>query len=859
MNARFRLALRLGQLTRRFVSPLLAFVYILSAGSPLGAQSMSVDQPTLSIDAPAMVNVGTPIQITLRLIGAQQIGGYETNLLYDSSALEFAGFQQPTSDTRGLGQNVKPLSAVELRTGSALGFFSCAVANCAVDNGNMPGQANQDPTLLAAVDLIGSQPGSYEITLDQIKLVDGAGRSINVIVPIRTLTVQVGQSGSGSFRPAPPSSWQLAPARSTATGPFDLTGDGQVTYADVMEVARAWTQQRQQGNPCAGLADPSRDVNHDGCIDVADIQLLAARVSPNRTRANVGAGAGSNHQPISPSSSAPIADQVGNGRRLYLPLVTRAGTSQPPTPTPPSNPSSTFTVNSTSDTDDAQPGDGLCRTSANTCTLRAAITEANRRAGPDTIAFNIPGSGIQTIQLNSALPTLYDETGPTTIDGYTQPGATPNTDPLVDNAVIKVQIAGNGPNGINGLVITSASNTVRGLALYNFFHAVWIYGSGASNNRIVGNFIGTNASASFGLSTEVIGANGIQIEQAAPRNRIGDTTPADRNVISGNARHGVSFFHYGTDSNVVVNNIIGLAPRADRRLPNRGHGVDINFGTTRTLVGGAGPGARNVVSGNDVQGIEISHEADTTQNQVIGNFVGTDITGTYATSFGYNGGFGIQVKDRASYNYVRDNVVGNNRSGGIRIDNYGTCCLYGNVFTNNRVGISLNGAAIPNSVFGIGITAANSQIGPGNIIANNPIGITIDGDANDGNRITQNSIYNNTGLGIDIAPIGSVNANDPGDADSGPNQQLNYPVLARATTTQVTGSACAGCRVEIFMADRGAGSYGEGKTFIGAATASGDGSFIVPVSGVTSGSAVTATATDGSGNTSEFARNISVE
>ena len=89
----------------------------------------------------------------------------------------------------------------------------------------------------------------------------------------------------------------------------------------------------------------------------------------------------------------------------------------------------TFTVNSTAD-----PGDGVC--DASECTLREAISAANAGSGTDTIAFNIPGDGPHTIRPTSALPTITD---PVIIDGYTQPGASPNTNGpgLGLNTVIK--------------------------------------------------------------------------------------------------------------------------------------------------------------------------------------------------------------------------------------------------------------------------------------------------------------------------------------------------------------------------------------------------------------------------------------
>src|SRR5438552_9400007 len=69
-------------------------------------------------------------------------------------------------------------------------------------------------------------------------------------------------------------------------------------------------------------------------------------------------------------------------------------------------------------------------------TLREAMTSANNNAdvnadvvavgayGTDTIQFNIAGAGVHTISPTSALPTI---SGPLTIDGYSQPGASANT------------------------------------------------------------------------------------------------------------------------------------------------------------------------------------------------------------------------------------------------------------------------------------------------------------------------------------------------------------------------------------------------------------------------------------------------
>jgi hypothetical protein len=210
---------------------------------------------------------------------------------------------------------------------------------------------------------------------------------------------------------------------------------------------------------------------------------------------------------------------------------------------------------------------------------------------------------------------------------------------------------------------------------------------------------------------------------------------------------------------------------------------------------------------------------------------------------------------------VANNVIGNNGLGGVSIDGFETGFYpVGNQVTNNRIGIALDGTPIPNAHFGVQIAdhSYRSKIGPDNVIANNPIGVQVVGVDTDSNTITRNAIFGNAGLGIDIEPIGAVNPNDPGDADAGANAQLNFPLLARATPFEVSGTACITCSVEVFRSDGGAGVYGEGKAFAGWAGVLADGTFTAKVSGVAVGDYVTATATDNLGNTSEFGLNIRV-
>ncbi len=129
-----------------------------------------------------------------------------------------------------------------------------------------------------------------------------------------------------------------------------------------------------------------------------------------------------------------------------------------------------ITVNSTGDGSDPDTTDGVCQTATpGECTLRAAIQQANAMTGTDTIAFNIPGAGPHTIAPATQLPTITD---PVIIDGYTQPGAVPNSagPGAATNAVLKIELSGADGSGPNiGLKIETGNSTVRGLVINRFF------------------------------------------------------------------------------------------------------------------------------------------------------------------------------------------------------------------------------------------------------------------------------------------------------------------------------------------------------------------------------------------------------
>src|SRR4029450_497950 len=118
--------------------------------------------------------------------------------------------------------------------------------------------------------------------------------------------------------------------------------------------------------------------------------------------------------------------------------------------------------------------------------------------------------------------------------------------------------------------------------------------------------------------------------------------------------------------------------------------------------GGSTAAERNVISGNDAEGVEVSHGQATAGNQVIGNSIGTDISGPPGTSATRNGWHGVHIEDGPSGTIIAGNVIGNNGLGGVSIDGFATGFYpVGNQVTGNRIGISLNGTPIPNAHFGV--------------------------------------------------------------------------------------------------------------------------------------------------------------
>ena len=469
--------------------------------------------------------------------------------------------------------------------------------------------------------------------------------------------------------------------------------------------------------------------------------------------------------------------------------------------------------------------------------LRQAILDANAQAGPDQIAFAIPGTGVRSIVPVTALPAI---TSPITIDGTTQTGFT-GTTPIVE-------LNGSQAGSAHGLVVITNNSVIRGLIINRFSggDGIWVQaGAGNTNNRIEGNWVGVDSTGTAGAAN----SNGVRIESAG--NFVGGATAAARNIVSGNTGSGIIVQGASASGNAIQGNFVGTNAAGTAAVPNQGiqSGVFILSAPGNT-VGGTVAGAGNVISGNAQHALTIVG-ATATGNLIQGNLIGTAANGTTPlanTGIGIdvvtapgntiggagnarnvvaNNNNGIQIRTGADANVVRNNVIASNGFVGIRIDDT----------SGNTIG---------------GVNA-----GDGNIIQNNSVGIIVLTATSARNAILGNSISGHAFLGIDIDNDG-VTANDAGDLDSGPNGRQNFPVLTAApggVQGTLNSTPNGAFRIEFFgnTACDASGS-GEGATFLGSTsvTTDGSGNAAIALFASAPGQFVTATATDSSNNTSEF-------
>ena len=506
--------------------------------------------------------------------------------------------------------------------------------------------------------------------------------------------------------------------------------------------------------------------------------------------------------------------------------------------------------------------------------LRQAILDANANSGADIIAFNITGSGVHTISPATALPTITEAV---TINGYSQPGASANTNAPNQgtNAVIQIEIDGTSAGTFGNGLHATAVVTVRGLAINRCLTGAGIFiATGGNGSIIAGNFLGTDPTGSsrpgaqyYGV--EVEGATGVVV---------GGVNSADRNLISGSDQTQVYIGDSGGANTVVKGNLIGTNAAGTSAVPGMFDysQVYVRVGTG-VLIGGPTAAERNVISGsigsgNAGAGVGIGYTVGGTSAQatIQGNYIGTDVTGTLPIPNGY----GISIPD--SNCIIKGNVIAGNTLQAIISEGGSNEVIQGNfIGTDETATLDLGNGGGAMAIGGNNWTIGGTGPGEGNVIAFNgpPYGGIANGGPT-GGRIRSNRIFGNRPLGIDlyVGGGGGVTANDPGDVDGGPNNGQNYPIITSVTpgasTTNIQGSLNS-TAATVFDIDLFSGpaclprpqDFLQGENYLGSVQVTTDGSgnatFSTDVPFVlAAGQPVTATATDPNGNTSEFSQRI---
>lgn len=431
------------------------------------------------------------------------------------------------------------------------------------------------------------------------------------------------------------------------------------------------------------------------------------------------------------------------------------------------------------------------------------------------------------------------------------------------------------PNTYSGVTISGVSgNTVGGtnsgagnLISGNLQNGIYLQTAGPGNNFVQGNFIGTDVSGHLSVSNLF---SGIEIESAG--NGIGGTAPAARNLISGNINHGVVLNGAGASNNIVQGNYIGTDVTGANALPNGPGGYFegvLLSGATANMIGGSAPGAGNLISGNGDKGILINSGA--TANVIQGNYVGSDATGTKALA-NANGGIYIYYSPTNTIggtNPGAGNLVSGNNADGILVT-----AANGMVIQGNFVGTKIDGiTALGNLWHNVEFQTNSSYnlVGGTSPGADNRIGFTRTSQYSGvrvragcvGNQVLRNSIFSNgngspQGLGITVGNVG-VNTN-------------GLPVFTNAITgngTTVKGSLLSTPNTTFLLqiyanVVTNISGYGEGLVCLGSTNittdATGKTTFsTVLATNVPAGQYISGTVTDGTNNTSEFAADILVQ
>lgn len=505
--------------------------------------------------------------------------------------------------------------------------------------------------------------------------------------------------------------------------------------------------------------------------------------------------------------------------------------------------SATFTVDTVSDV-----GLTACTAAPNDCSFRGALGAANLTTAADTILFDIPMSdsgcnattGVCRITSGTtSYPTINN---PLTIDGYSQPGAVPNTIPApgANNAQIKIELTAsvNGVGSSFWLAPNSSTLVIKGLALF-LPNGAMLGTFGTSSLTVQGCWIGVQADGSpapYSTQTSAILATSF-----ARALIIGGPTPDARNVIAG--------------SGLDLDNQIGGGGNHLRIVSATG--VPVAILLQGNLIG-LGPDGNTALPFRDAFRITVEATGiDLVDARILDNRM-------TRTPRNFSGGFGdvlsiTPVGSLQTPTIIQGNVFGL-AVNGTRIGSQGSAIRIstGNSATTPNIRIGGSGLNEANA-FAAATALPGGATGPAIGWGSIPNNALVD--------IRSNIWLGNDNLGVDLpSPTGARTANDVGDADLGANGLQNSPEIQTfslagsdfALSYRVDSSTSASTyplRVDFYKAraDEGEALIGsDSYEAVSAQTVKSTSLPIPPGLALSADDAIVAIATDALGRSSEF-------
>ncbi len=480
----------------------------------------------------------------------------------------------------------------------------------------------------------------------------------------------------------------------------------------------------------------------------------------------------------------------------------------------------TYTVTKTADTND-----GVCDAD---CSLREALAAANANAGADTIAFNIPGSDggysstddTWAITLGSGLTISASQS--VTFDGTTQTGN--GTFPTYGGKIV-VQIAGfTVLTGGSGSDVTVKRLTFKSTATPNSA-ALLSLGTGGGNVLVQNSYI-THTGAGTQNNFAVTGGS-----------TTSSTVTFTNNEIENYSR--------GIDAVGGASTVIDLENNLLVNIPS----IGLRLNGTNSIV------KNNNISTLSDQGVVSTCNGGTC------TIDGNTLTGT-------GSGFANIVLSGAGTQNVTNNTINadNNRAISSTAST-GSILIQGNTITGG------SGSTSDGKIEVASIATATVQNNTINVTNAIPIFILGTPHVHIVNNVLT-STFGYTPINLSGGTEGStlITANDAGDTDTGPNNLMNFPIISSANYVGGGQYHLVGTldynvsetpiTIDIYKSDNESSGHGGSTAYLGSTTVRSDGTWdtTVSISGDSGTQRVyfTTTATNSSGDTSEFSLNYSV-